>query len=195
MDVSLTDTIAPAFGIPGWLTPNEGLSLASLACAVRPGDCVVEIGSWKGRSTAVFGLACKGMDIPVVAVDHFLGSPSERGSTHAEAASSSDGIYPEWERNMMRLGLIPDPVQVLRGDLAGFGDVPLPPVGLLFIDCDHGKEETLRAYRAWAPRLAPGAVVAFHDMVWPGVLAAIAHLGLDPLVEGNLGIVQHREAA
>jgi predicted O-methyltransferase YrrM len=36
-------------------------------------------------------------------------------------------------------------------------------VELLFIDSTHQRDPTLNEFRAWRPRLAPGAIVAFHD--------------------------------
>jgi len=55
------------------------------------------------------------------------------------------------------------------------------PVDLLFIDASHERQATVDEWRAWRPRLAPGAVVVFHDHDhpdFPGVTQAIADLGL-----------------
>jgi predicted O-methyltransferase YrrM len=62
-------------------------------------------------------------------------------------------------------------------------DVPgdVDGVDFLFIDAAHDYESTRGAFEAWRPRLAPGAVVAFHDFddpQWPGVTQAIRELGL-----------------
>jgi predicted O-methyltransferase YrrM len=39
--------------IEGWLTPQEGQCLQELV-SLAPGNIIVEIGAWKGRSTAYF---------------------------------------------------------------------------------------------------------------------------------------------
>jgi hypothetical protein len=60
---------------------------------------------------------------------------------------------------------------------------------MLFIDSTHEREGTLTEFRAWRERLAPGAVVAFHDYghpEFPGVAQAVAELGLDGEVHGGL---------
>ena len=53
---------------------------------------------------------------------------------------------------------------------------------MLFVDGSHERELTVRAFRAWEPVLASGALVAFHDYdnpAYPGVAEAIRELGLD----------------
>jgi hypothetical protein len=62
-------------------------------------------------------------------------------------------------------------------------------VELLFIDSSHERGPTVDEFRAWHPRLAPGAVVVFDDHGhpdWPGVAEAVAELGLAGEVRGGL---------
>jgi predicted O-methyltransferase YrrM len=61
------------------------------------------------------------------------------------------------------------------------GAAAAEPVDMLFIDSTHEREGTLEEFRAWEPRLEPGAVVAFHDYAhadFPGVAEAVFELGL-----------------
>lgn len=63
------------------------------------------------------------------------------------------------------------------------------PVDLLFVDSSHEREPTLAEFAAWRPKLAPGAVVAFHDWRhpdYPGVTEAIEELGLEGEEVGGL---------
>ncbi len=174
----LAQVIRPALDIEGWLTEQQALVLAAAARDTRAG-AVVELGSWKGRSTAVLGLVCKG-ERTVVAVDTFRGSASEIDGPHAEAVQAPDGVFPQWQANIGRLGL-GNTVEVLRGDLvvaasewpSGRG------IGLLFVDAEHTKEATVAAFRAWEPHLLPGATVIFHDADWAAVREALAELGLE----------------
>jgi predicted O-methyltransferase YrrM len=50
----------------------------------------------------------------------------------------------------------------------------------LFIDEAHEHDGVVACFRAWRPALAPGALVVFHDYhpTWPGVIGAVAELGL-----------------
>jgi predicted O-methyltransferase YrrM len=54
-------------------------------------------------------------------------------------------------------------------------------VELLFVDSSHDREATVAEFRAWEPRLAPGALVVLHDYgnpAYPGVAEAVEELGL-----------------
>ena len=66
-------------------------------------------------------------------------------------------------------------------------------VDLLFVDSTHEREPTVAEFRAWQPRLAPGAVVAFHDYdhpAFPGVRDAVEALGLSGEVRGGMFVTR-----
>src|SRR3954451_16801985 len=69
-------------GVEGWLTEAQAERLAAAAAAARPAGTVVEIGSFRGRSTIVLARAAGA----VVAIDPHLGSdrgPQEIAADHA----------------------------------------------------------------------------------------------------------------
>jgi predicted O-methyltransferase YrrM len=78
--------------IQGWMSETELLWLFNTA---KEMNSVVEIGSWKGRSTHALLSGCKGT---VYAVDHFLGSVDERETYHAEAKTRD--IYKDFMGNV-----------------------------------------------------------------------------------------------
>src|ERR687893_1023519 len=56
--------------VPGWLSDEEGEALYDLARACTGKGVIVEIGSWKGKSTVCLGLGSRaGASVPVYAVD------------------------------------------------------------------------------------------------------------------------------
>ena len=70
-----------------------------------------------------------------------------------------------------RLELVPGPGHEARG----------VHVELLFVDSSHDRDATVAEFRAWEPRLAPGALVVLHDYgnpAYPGVAEAVEELGL-----------------
>ena len=84
------------------------------------------------------------------------------------------------------LGLLPAAASarltLLQMEGAAAATTSADPVGLLFVDSSHDEQATLDEWRAWRPRLAPGAVVVLHDYghpAFPGVAAAVERLGLD----------------
>jgi predicted O-methyltransferase YrrM len=76
---------------------------------------------------------------------------------------------------------------VLASGADGAGEASA--VDFLFIDSSHEREETVLTFEAWRPRLAPGAVVVFHDYgnpQYPGVEQAVEQLGLDGTATGGV---------
>src|SRR4051794_41857731 len=60
--------------IPGWLTDEEGEALYDLARRCRGDGAIVEIGSWKGKSTVCLGLGSQaGASVPIYAIDPHAG--------------------------------------------------------------------------------------------------------------------------
>lgn len=121
----------------------------------------VEIGSWKGRSTAV--LAQTGF--PGYAIDTFTGS-SEHGDvdTYSEFMAHIDGL---------------GDVTVFRQDYQNVPRIP-PGVALLHLDHEHTYQDCKTALELYSPLLASDAKVAVHDAwergsrdpndcPWPGV--------------------------
>jgi predicted O-methyltransferase YrrM len=82
-----------------------------------------------------------------------------------------------------RLTLVPAP------GADGAGSWSEPPVELLFVDSTHERDDTIAEVRAWAPHLAPDALVVLHDYAnpaFPGVRAAVEALGLDGEVRSGM---------
>ena len=58
----------------------------------------------------------------------------------------------------------------------GLGPADPPPVDAVFIDSSHERHETVATFRTFAPALAPGGVVAFHDWedpAYPGRVSGV----------------------
>jgi len=154
--------LKPVKSIRGWLSAAQAELLYDHAAAVRDA-CVVEIGSYRGRSTAALTLgAMSGGGAPVFAIE-----PHEefRGPLGGEFGPEDRGAF---FRNMVRLDLyrqvrlvnLPS-VVVARGWER--------PVGFLWIDGDHTYDAARADFLSWKPHLIPGAVVAFDDAAKPGL--------------------------
>jgi methyltransferase family protein len=151
--------IAGYEGIEGFLTEREALELYHLATQVPKGGCVVEIGSWKGKST--YCLA-RGLRKGVVnAIDPFDAS----GDVASEAAyAEGRGATPlldQFRSKMGELGVLDrvSPQVGMSRDFAG----RFPRIDLLFIDGDHSVEAVDFDYRTFAPSIVPGGRLALHD--------------------------------
>jgi MMP 1-O-methyltransferase len=135
--------------IPGWLTDEEGEALYELARACTGKGVIVEIGSWKGKSTVCLGLGTKaGPAVPVYAVD-----------PHA------DYRFGDFKTNLERAGIaeLVKPVASLSQPAA---DEFHEPIELLFVDGSHEYELVLEDFEKWVPKVVDGGWVAFHDTTW-----------------------------
>ena len=69
IEKKLPKILEPFHGIEGWLTEQEALGLYSIALKLPSNATVVEIGSWKGKST--FCIASGLKKGKVIAIDPF----------------------------------------------------------------------------------------------------------------------------
>ena len=163
--------LAALEGVEGWLGDDEAWSLHRLA-ATLPGTApatVVEIGSWKGRSTIALatGIGARPGKGVVIAVD-----PHQGG--HAHRMLGEEDTFDQFVANLRGAG-VADLVQPIRAaSTAARGRVPDRSVDLLFVDGSHEIEHVLADIDAWESALRPGATVAFHDSIsYPGVAGAL----------------------
>ncbi len=178
--VQLYDTCRElASSIPGFLKDAEGFALMLLA-AYGPGEgAVVEIGSFKGRSTAFLALGQKTSGRgKVVAIDHFQGSPEHQPGAQVEVAeiAESGTTFPTFIENLRQCDLLGyvRPMQMASAEAAKDWHTP---IRLLFIDGDHSFESSEADFRAFETHVVAGGLICFHDIgAWPGVTRFLQEL-------------------
>jgi predicted O-methyltransferase YrrM len=137
--------------IPGWLTDEEGEALYELARGCDGAGVIVEIGSWKGKSTVCLGLGSRaGNSVPVYAID-----------PHA------DHRFGDFKTNIERAGLA-DLVRPLASLSQAAADGFDEAIALLFVDGSHEYDLVLEDFEKWVPKVVDGGWVAFHDTTWTG---------------------------
>ena len=155
--------------VDGWLHREEGRLLFRLAreCAGR--GAIVEIGSWKGKSTICLARgSLAGSNTKVHAIDPHTGSPQ-----HIEMFSGPVWTFEEFKRNIEAAGVkdVVEPHVDFSEAVARTFD---EPVELIFIDGLHEYEGVKADFDAWFPKVINGGRMAFHDTTcWPGVGANI----------------------
>ena len=148
--------------VPGFLTEREGRFLA-LAAAVGPATgALLEIGSFKGKSTVGLATVARqyGSD-PVVAVDPHT-SPSSTDPDLRGASTSFDDF-----QNSLRIAGVEDAVEVYRAYSGDLAKTWTRPIRLLWIDGDHTYAGALADLDLYQPFLVDGAIVALHDALHP----------------------------
>jgi predicted O-methyltransferase YrrM len=144
----------------------------SLDSAARPGQLAELLRLARGRRRIVELGTATGWTTVSLAL----------GARHARVLSADPVVQPHRERY---LALAPasarERIELVRAPGAAVAVVGAEPVDLLFVDSSHERDATVDEWRAWAPRLAAGAVVVLHDYghpEFPGVAEAVEVLGL-----------------
>ncbi len=158
--------------IEGFLSQNghslhEGEVLYHLARKTPARGIIVEIGSWKGKSTIWMGKGSEsGPKSTIYAIDPHTGSPEQ---------IQPIWTFPEFEKNVAQAGLtsLIQPILKTSSEAARTFD---QPIDLLFIDGAHGESFVRKDAELWLPKVKIGGTVAFHDSFigWPGV-RKVAH--------------------
>jgi predicted O-methyltransferase YrrM len=146
--------------IEGWLSKDEAAYLYQCARQASAG-CVVEVGSYRGRSTAALGFGVNaGAGLPVYAVE-----PHEpfRGVFGGEFGPADRGYF---MRTMAATGLYRH-VRLVNVASQHLSDSWPTPVSLLFIDADHSYAAVKRDFECWRGKLAADARVVFDDATDP----------------------------
>jgi predicted O-methyltransferase YrrM len=150
--------------VDGWLTRSEEAALFRMAREVPRGQCIVELGSWFGRSAILLGGgSVRGSGAPVYAVDLFTAAGFAKEVLEQRAGDAARDFMDRFQMNMGRAGLQKQ-VTAMRSTTAALGESwSGPRIGFLFIDADHSYDGVRSDWLSWKSRLAAGARVAFHD--------------------------------
>ncbi len=146
--------------IPGWLTQNEGAFLYEQAKKSSRKYAIVEIGSWKGRSTVCLGIGAKdGKGGKVYAID-----PHKDTTEHKNWSGKADtyDTYNIFLSNIKKGG-VDKFIVPIRKTSAKAAATFKAPFSFLFIDGSHHFSHVKLDYELWFPKLIEGGTVAFHD--------------------------------
>jgi hypothetical protein len=130
---------------------------------------IVELGSWKGRSTHALASGCTGM---VFAIDHFQGTEYLRSSSMKEAVEGT--IKQQFLTNLDSF----TNVCCCEGDTAkaavAFGEAASNPIDMLFVDADHSYSAVKAELLAWWQ--IPRKLLAGHDRYENGLPRIVSEL-------------------
>ena len=140
------------------MAENELRFLATLAaCAPAPG-VIVEIGSFKGKSTVALATVCDRYGSgPVVAIDPHAGL-SYLGPDMPHQSPTFD----EFLASIKSAG-VEDIIEFHRAFSRDVARNWERPIRLLWIDGDHSYKGCKEDFDLFSPYLSEGAIVAFHD--------------------------------
>lgn len=149
-----------AGGVEGWLTPEQGRRLFDAVRSVGPGATVVEIGSFRGRSTIVLAQAAPN-DADVVAIDPHGGGDRGPGEIAPDSARG-DADHAAFGANLAIAGVAHRVRHVRKPSAEALGDVD-GEVDLLFVDGAHRFGPARADIVDWGDRVARGGTMLVHD--------------------------------
>ena len=144
--------------VEGWLTEAQAQRLDRCARAVPRRGRIVEIGSFRGRSTIVLARAAPS-DTEIVAIDPHLGS--DRGPQEIAAQPElGEQDTQTFHANLERHGVL-DRVTHVR---MLSSDAPLPEsIDLLYVDGAHRLRPARDDIVRWGARVRDGGTMLVHD--------------------------------
>ncbi len=158
MEREYPDLTQKISGIQGCVSTKEAVFLYEAARNCGNG-VIVELGSWKGKSTICLGLGSKnGRGVKVYAVDPHSGSPDQKGF-------EKENTFEEFKKNIKNAGLenIVEPIVSTSFEAAKTWD---KLAGLIFVDANyHDYENTKKDFFQWSKYLIDGGIYALHNTV------------------------------
>lgn len=146
--------------IDGWLAPLEAVGLYTFAKKVPKNGVVVEIGSWKGKSTYCLAKGVK-PGVKIIAIDPFDYSGDPESEVLYKKSKNDINPLTEFTKNMEKLG-VTKKIEIKKGLSKDFIN-QIKEIDLLFIDGDHSIEGCIYDYENYSPKIKPGGYLLFHD--------------------------------
>ncbi len=165
LDAVLNDAWQETRRVPGHLEENEARFLGLLAACVPARGTIVEIGSFKGRSTVMLAKVASHYRLgSIVAIDPH-NSPILLGhQANPEASSHQDFL------DSIHAAGVSNQVESQLAYSTDAASLWTRPIRLLWIDGDHSYEGAKKDLDGFFPHLVPLGVLAFHDALnaFPG---------------------------
>jgi predicted O-methyltransferase YrrM len=152
--------LAAIDGVEGWLSEDQARRLWEAARELRGPGQIVEIGSFRGRSTIVLALAAA-EGVQVVAIDPHGGG--DRGPQEiAPDAVRGDADHEAFRANLARAGVEGRVRHVRQMSDVAHGDVE-GSIDMLYVDGAHRYAPARDDIAAWGARVPRGGTMLVHD--------------------------------
>ncbi|MEM7339554.1 MAG: class I SAM-dependent methyltransferase [Actinomycetota bacterium] len=152
------------------MPPDEGIALSTAAAAADPAlGPFLEVGSYCGKSACYLGPVARRAGTVLYCVDHHRGSEENQPGWEWHEPDLVDPVVgrmdtlPFFRRTVHAAGLEGVAVAVV-GDSPVVAATWATPLSFLFIDGGHGREPARLDFEGWTPQVAPGGILAIHDV-------------------------------
>jgi predicted O-methyltransferase YrrM len=146
--------------VPGWLPEATAAVFWGLVAELRPSR-IIEIGTYQGRSAALFGLALQRFapDGRVVTIDPHSGGVRLQGQLGAAQPSTAALA----EAHLQGLQLVPDPVEIRIATSDEAAAAWHDEIDLAYIDGWHTWDAARRDGLNWGRHLSSNGLLCFDD--------------------------------
>jgi predicted O-methyltransferase YrrM len=145
--------------IDGWLTETEAKGLRDIAAMLPINSQIVEIGSWKGKSTWCISQGLKKGIINCI--DPFNAAGEEGSKVIYEKTKGPKSLIEQFNNNLV--GVTSNvKIKTLQGYSSDFVGT-VKNIDFLFIDGDHSIEGCKYDFENFEQDVKPGGYIAFHD--------------------------------
>jgi glycosyltransferase involved in cell wall biosynthesis/predicted O-methyltransferase YrrM len=151
--------------VTGFMIPGQEEYLFNKVQSLPDDAVIVEIGSFKGRSTVAMGYACIGTNRKIYSIDTWDGNDSD---------FSERQFFEIWQQNVQNnnLGQYVTPLRGYSHDLLNRWQelADGQAIDFIFIDGSHQYEDVLKDFELSFPLVKDDGWIAFHDVIntWPG---------------------------
>lgn len=146
--------------VPGFLMESEGRFLGMAAACSPATGAIVEIGSFKGKSTVMLAKVSQRYGLgKIVAIDPHNFNSSELQAHKSQPDAST---YDEFLESICAAG-VEHLVDIRRAYSHEVSPDWTQPIRFLWIDGDHSYQGAKADYDGFSTHLTSGAIVAFHD--------------------------------
>jgi hypothetical protein len=157
---SFEAVLASVVGVEGWMSPDQARRLYDAAARTGAGQRIVEIGSFRGRSTIVLASAAPA-GVSVVAIDPHAGN--DRGPQEIEGfADEAAGDHEVFNTNLFAAGVAERVTHLRMFSDAAHGEV-VGSIEVLYIDGAHRYAPARTDIRDWGARVSDGGTMLIHD--------------------------------
>jgi hypothetical protein len=160
LDAALDEAWSAAKDVPGFLLEQEARFLGMMAVCAPHDGVIVEIGSFKGKSTVLLGKLAERYGFgPIVAIDPhtFHNAELVEHRTTPEATS-----YDAFLKHLDVAG-VSRYIEVHRAFSSEVAASWSRPIRLLWIDGDHSYPGAKSDFDGFFPHMLPNGFVALHD--------------------------------
>jgi predicted O-methyltransferase YrrM len=154
------DALTAVATVDGWMTDAQARRLWQAASWTPEGGQIVEIGSFRGRSTIILARAAR-PGVTVVAIDPHGGSDRGPGEITADAARGN-ADHAAFTANLAAADVAARVRHIRKPSNDSVPDVT-QAIDVLYIDGAHRYAPARDDISRWGARVRPGGVLLIHD--------------------------------